>query len=566
MKFSRLSGTLCVLVLAPVMGHAQVPPAPRDPNDQLIREQQEKLREDLLRQAPSASIQFDQPGQDGRVPDARALSDIPSTGPTFLVHTIRQEGAALLPEAVFREVAAPFAGQSLGVAHINVLLERMNRALVAAGYTTSRAYVGNQSLHEGVLAITIVPGTIEKLLYNGAAVEAGRADGPGIAMAMPMEEGDVLRLRDIEQAVDQLNRLRRNNVQVQIRPGTQPGGSIVEFVNQPRDGARYNVSVDNQGSAATGRMRIQMGVDNGNVLGLMESLNAGLTTSADTNALYGTFSVPLGYTTVAGMASISEYQNLVGDTALVYGRSRSYTLSVNHLLDRDQTSKTAFDVSLTRRDSERSINNLRLSPQDQTVLRAGVNRLQRFETEYGMGQWTADAGVSHGLSWWGANRDPADLPSAAARYAFTKAELSASLERPLPGAWVWRSRGAGQWSRHPLYSSEQLFAGGVGSVRGFAESAQGGDRGAYWRNEWAWQKAPPLFGGEVRYEPYTFFDMAHVRTVSDGRSHGLASAGGGVRMAYRTGFFEAILGKPLRRPQGVADSGWRINVSASYQF
>jgi len=566
MKFPRLSGTLCVLVLAPVMGHAQVPPAPRDPNDQLIREQQEKLREDLLRQAPPASIQFDQPGQDGRVPDARALSDIPSTGPTFLVHTIRQEGAALLPEAVFREVAAPFVGQSLGVAHINVLLERMNRALVAAGYTTSRAYVGNQSLHEGVLVITIVPGTIEKLLYNGAAVEAGRADGPGIAMAMPMEEGDVLRLRDIEQAVDQLNRLRRNNVQVQIRPGTQPGGSIVEFVNQPRDGARYNVSVDNQGSAATGRMRIQMGVDNGNVLGLMESLNAGLTTSADTNALYGTFSVPLGYTTVAGMASISEYQNLVGDTALVYGRSRSYTLSVNHLLDRDQTSKTAFDVSLTRRDSERSINNLRLAPQDQTVLRAGVNRLQRFETEYGMGQWTADAGVSHGLSWWGANRDPADLPSAAARYAFTKAELSASLERPLPGAWVWRSRGAGQWSRHPLYSSEQLFAGGVGSVRGFAESAQGGDRGAYWRNEWAWQKAPPLFGGEVRYEPYTFFDMAHVRTVSDGRSHGLASAGGGVRMAYRTGFFEAILGKPLRRPQGVADSGWRINVSASYQF
>lgn len=566
MKFPRLSGTLCVLALAPVMANAQVPPPLRDPNDQLIREQQEKLRDDLLRQGPPANIQFDQPGPSTRTPDARALSDIPSTGPTFPIHTIRQDGAELLSPAAFRDVSAPFVGQSLGVAHINVLLERISRALVAAGYTTSRAYVGNQSLHDGVLVITIVPGTIEKLLYNGAAVDAGRADGPGIAMAMPMREGDVLRLRDIEQAVDQLNRLRRNNVQVQIRPGTRPGGSIVEFVNQPREGARYNLSLDNQGAATTGRLRVQMGVDNGNVLGLMESLNAGLTTSADTNALYGTFSVPLGYTTLAGMASISEYQNLVGDTALVYGRSRSYTLSLNHLLDRDQTSKTAFDVSLTRRDSERSINNLRLSPQDQTVLRVGINRLQRFETEQGMGQWTADAGVSRGLPWWGANRDPADLPSAAARYAFTKAELSASLERPLPGAWVWRSRAAGQWSRHPLYSSEQLFAGGVGSVRGFAESAQGGDRGAYWRNEWAWQKAPPLFGGEVRYEPYAFLDMARVSTVSDGRSHALAGAGGGVRVAYRTGYVEVILGKPIRRPQGVADSGWRANVSAAYQF
>lgn len=566
MKLPGLGVTLCMLVLASKIVHAQVSPPLRDPNDQIIREQQEKLRDDLLRQAPSADIQFDQPGHLTRTPDARALPEIPSTGPTFPIHTIRQEGAALLSSAAFRDVSRPFVGQALGVAHINVLLERISRALVAAGYTTSRAHVGNQSLHEGVLVITIVPGTIEKLLFNGAAVEVGRADGPGISMAMPMQEGDVLRLRDIEQAVDQLNRLRRNNVQVQIRPGTQPGGSIVEFINQPREGAKYNMSVDNQGSAATGRMRIQMGVDNGNLLGLMESLNAGLTTSADTNALYGTFSVPLGYATLAAMASISEYQNLVGDTALVYGRSRSYTLSLNRLLDRDQSSKTAFDVSLSRRDSERSINNLRLSPQDQTVLRVGINRLQRFEAGSGMGQWTADAGVSHGLSWWGANRDPADLPSAAARYAFTKAELSASLERPLLGAWVWRSRGVAQWSRHPLYSSEQLFAGGVGSVRGFAESAQGGDRGAYWRNEWAWQKASALFGGQVRYEPYAFLDMAHVRTVSDGRRYGLASAGGGVRVAYSMGYLEAIVGKPLHRPQGVADGGWRVNVSASYQF
>jgi len=554
---------LWAMVLVPGMAGAQ-PAQQRDPNEQIMREQTEKLRDELLRQAP-ADIQFEQPALAGQ--DVQGFpADLPVSGPVFPIHTMRQEGDQLLSEQDFRRVAAPFLGQSLGAAHINVLLERVSRALVAAGYTTSRAYVGNQSLSEGTLVITVVAGRIEQLIYDGKALDPGLHDQLGVRLAMPMRQGDVLRLRDIEQAVDQLNRLRRNNVQVQIRPGTQTGGSIVEFLNRPQDGARYSATLDNQGSAATGKLRVQLAMERGNTLGLMDALSLGLTTSADTNALYGTLAVPLGYGTLAGMASISEYQNLVGDTALVYGTSRSYSLSYNRLVDRDQNSKTAFDISLTRRTSSRMINNASLTPQAQAVLRLGLNRLTRFQAGAAVGQWTVDAGVSHGLAGLGSDRDPADLPPEAARYQFTKLEASATLERPITSAVVWRSRAVGQWSRRPLYSSEQIFAGGVGSVRGFAESAQGGDRGAYWRNEWALQGLPALLGGHVRYEPYLFLDAARVTTLSDHAGHHLASTGAGVRAAYAKGYAELILGKPLRQPPGLPPGGWRVNFSAAYQF
>jgi hemolysin activation/secretion protein len=535
-----------------------VPPL-RDPNEALLRQQQERQRQDLLRQQ-SEGVQLDLPGLQGGVDD-RAPQDIAEAGPVFSIGTIGQQGDALLTEAEFARIVAPFVGQPLGTARINALLMRINHALVAAGYTTSRAYVGAQDLSTGRLTVALVAGRIEKLLYNGQPLDApGMA---GVRLAMPMRQGDILRLPDIEQAVDQINRLRRNNAQVQIRPGQKPGGSIVEFVNAPKDAARYTLSADNQGTGTTGRLRMQAGWESGNLTGLMESLSAGLTSSRDTNAVYGTFSMPWGYGTISGLASWSEYQNLIGDVALVYGATRSYALSYGHLLNRDQNSKSALDVSLTRRQSSRYINDAALMPEVQTVLRLGVNRIKRFQTERGMGQWSVDAGLARGLPWFGAGRDLADLPPEAARYQFTKLEISGAWERPLTAHSAWRSRLATQWSNRPLYSSEQIFAGGVSSVRGFPESAWGADRGGYWRNEWIF-KIPAASASRLRYEPYLFLDGARLFTLADRRWRNLAGTGAGVRAVYGKTSAELILGKPISRSRDImAKMGWRINLSVT---
>lgn len=553
-----LLGTL--LGLACLSAAAQNNPV-RDPNDQLLREQQEKLRQELLEQNSAGKIQQDSQPAAPAADDNAFPADIQATGPSFDIQHIQATGDSnLLSARAFDRITQPFVNHALAVEHINVLLDRINKALIQAGYTTSRAYVGGQNLKEGVLSITIVAGRIEAIVFNGAP-----ATGVGAWLAMPMQEGDILRLRDIEQAVDQFNRLRRNNVQVLIKPGQTNGGSIVEFVNKEGPVARYNLGIDNQGSSNTGRARIQAGVDLGNVLGLMESITLGLTSSKETNAIYGLVSVPWGYNTISAVASISEYQNLIGDTALVYGRSKNFSLSLNRLLARDQNSKTALDISLSKRESTREVNNFALTPQAQTSLRVGVNRLTRFDTALGAGQWTVDVGLSRGLPILGADKDPDDLPKEAARYQFTKLDAAVSLDRPVAERLVYRSRVSALWSHQPLYSSEQLFAGGVSSVRAYPESFLGGDQGLVWRNELALAKTQPLWGS-ARYEPYVFADAAILRTVSDKRSRSIAGLGAGARIAYQGAFADLQLGRALRSPDGYEKQGWRVNASLTYQF
>lgn len=266
------------------------PAALRDPSERLIREQQERERTPTLRPQAVPDAPADKEPKDDRY--APFPAHLKVDGPAFAVGRIESAGELLFSEEEFRRIASVFEGQTLAAVHIQALLDRMTRALVAAGYITSRAAVDAQSIAQGRLRVSVQAGRIERIRYNGQDIGAqdpsSAPSAPfsafahlGVRMALPMARGDVLRLQDIEQAVDQINRLRRNGVQVQILPGEQAGGSILEFTNKEGDARGYTLSIDNQGASNTGRMRIQAALEQGNALGLMESLSLGMVTSTE---------------------------------------------------------------------------------------------------------------------------------------------------------------------------------------------------------------------------------------------------------------------------------------------
>lgn len=560
----------CCAAGLPATLFAQVAANPNDPADRLFREQTERERARALERAPS-TLDTTRPGADPA--DDEGFPELmQASGPAFAIRHIRADGDAVLDAAQFARITAPFAQRSLTAAHIHVLLERLNRALVRNGTITSNAYVGKQNLAEGTLTISLQAGRIERVLWDGQDLFSATHLPRGLRMALPFAIGDILRLPDIEQALDQYNRVRGTQVQVQIQPGQQPGGSVIDLRSQAVGPRQTTVMLDNQGSASTGKWRTQVTLDYGNVLGLMDTLVMGLTTARDTNALYGTLSLPWGYNTVSLMASASEYQSLIADTALVYGTSNNLSVALNRIIARDQTSKTAVDLSLARRASNRSINNADLSPQVLVVARVGGNRLTRHANG---DQWSVDVGWVQGLGLADALRDVADLPAGAARAQFRKAEFSASWAVGLGSAsprsrWVWRTRLNGQWSDDALYSSEQLSAGGVSSVRGFAESALAGDRGVVWRNDWVRDGLWTLWDGKARVDAYAFLDGAHVNTVTDTSGNALWGAGAGLRLnfswPYGPAVLEAIAGFPVRYPSTLPDVAPRLNLSLQLFF
>lgn len=558
MVMSRSGFTALGMVCA-LQAFAQALPVPaEDPAQRLLREQRQR---DVEREAVQPAPQIDRPA----VPPADvAVDDLAESSATFMVERIEVRGNTVLSDEAIAEITAPFLHKRLGSNRINLLLRRFTEAFVAHGYITTRAYLGEQNLASGNLIITVVPGKVEAIQLNDRPIRpnkgglfdtvgGGLLTDAGTAWQFPAP-GDTLQLQALEQGVDQINRLRRNRAELQILPGQSPGGSVVALSNPYGDRFRFNVGADNYGSRSTGISRTRVGIDADNVLGFQEAISASYVGTVDTNAAVVSAAVPFGFNTFSYTGSLSEYQNTIGDTALLYGRSSGHTVGWNRVISRSQQGRHALDLTLTHRKSEREVNSLALDPQRLTVLRGAWSGLRRFVLNGQPGYATAEIGVSRGLTAVKATRDPADIRRDEAHAQFTKVDGNVSMQLPLaPTAQArlaWRPQLVGQWTNVALFGSEQIFAGGTSTVRGFREGVIAGDRGAYLRNEMVWANAPAIAG--LRMEPYLFLDGGVTEYVATRQWQAVAGTGAGVRVAVQwagqTISGELLLGAPLAQP------------------
>lgn len=557
---------------------------PEDPAQRMLREQRQR---NLEREASEPPTTIETPAAPSTIPPAAMpVESVEEAAATFDNHRIEVYGNSVLSDSEVEAITAPFVGHALGTNRINLLLRRFTEAFVAKGYITTRAYLGEQNLSTGLLVITVVPGKIEAIQLNGRSI---RPRGPvaggffdtvgggwlsdfGTAMQFPAP-GDTLYLPDLEQGVDQVNRLLRNRAELQIQPGQTPGSSIVALTNQPGDRFYFNAGVDNYGSKVTGISRTRLGFDAQNALGFQESLTASYVGTVDTNAAVLSTAVPWGYNTFSYTGSISEYQSLISDTALLYGRTFSHAVGWNRVLTRSQSGRQAFDLTLTHRKTEREINNLELDPQRLTILRAAWSGLRRFAANDQPGYATAEVGVSRGLPSVNANRDPSDIRTDEAHAQFTKLDGNVTWQLSLPKAFdtavfAWRSQVVGQYTNVALFGSEQIYAGGMSTVRGFREGVIAGDRGAYWRNELAWANAP-MFGG-LRMEPYLFLDGGQALYIATHRWQYVAGTGAGVRLSARwarqTFTSELLAGVPLVQPTALGAKHPLVLATLNWSF
>lgn len=570
---------------------AQTPPVPalppgmvpqQDPGQRLLEEQRNNALQRELDRGP-AQIETSPAAAPG-VPDLPANADVdtlPDPEPTFRIDRIVFRGDAVLAPSRLDEICAPFLHKALGRRRIDLLLRRLTEAFVADGLITTRAYLATpQNLSSGTLAITLVAGRISGFTLNGGALrpagEGKPGDGGGLltdagtAWAFPASVGDVLTLPALEQGVDQINRLRRNQAQIQILPGQAPGESIVAIQNPFGSRLNYSVGLDNYGSTATGRWRTRASVDAGNVIGLQESLSLAYTGTRDSNALVVSAAVPYGYQTFSYTAALSEYQQIIGGTALLYGRTLSQIFGWNTVLRRSASQRVSLDATLTKLSTERDVNDIPLSPQALTILRVGISGLWRFTRNGQPGALTASLGVSQGLPWFDATRDFDGIQKQDAHAQFTKVDAGTTVQLPLarigPTQWTWRTTFTGQYSAVALFGNAQIFLGGTDSVRGFMQGGIAGDSGFYLRNEAVWANAPVWQG--LRWEPYAFLDGGKAHLVAEPGWPTLIGAGVGVRAQWQfrgqTFSGELMAGRALVQPASLGPKGSVVLITLNW--
>lgn len=470
-----MANTGKLLALSVSLFTASALAAPLNPGDRdyIQNQQQQRLQQDQQQRDALWNA---------AAPQATASEESGASGPCFPVHHISLRNASLLPQSEQQNITATYINRCLNLTEINSLVHAISDWYMQRGYITSRAFLTEQDLSTGELVIPVLEGKLDEIRLDGQHPRS-------LAMAFPGLEGKVLNLRDIEQGMEQINRVQTTPVQIEIQPSPKAGYSVVNLTAKPEFPLSASLGFDNSGQKSTGTSQLNASLTGNNLLGLADRwFVSGGRSSAfsewlDAQSLQAGVSVPYGYGLLDYSYSWSSYHSSFinnGFTWLSNGDNVAHRLNGSWVLFRNGDIKTGVQLGLNHYSSHNFLNNtlLQSSSRKITSLQIGLNHTQKIVG----GVATLNPTFSRGMPWFDAESDDGkngDLPKA----QFRKWSLSGSFQRPLTNNLWWLSSVYGQWSPDRLYGSERLTLGGESSVRGFKEQYLSGDAGGYLRNE-----------------------------------------------------------------------------------
>lgn len=437
-------------------------------NQQQQRLQQDQQQRDALTQAHQVELQ--------------KTESAPASGPCFEINQISLQQASLITPDTQKRLVAPYINQCLSLDRINQLVRAISEWYVQRGYITSRAFLTEQNLSHGTLNITVLEGKLEAIHLQGASESQ-------LNMAFPTRAGRILNLRDIEQGMEQINRLRTTPVQIEIIPSAKPGYSIVNLTSTPEFPLTLGLNMDNSGQRSTGIGQLSASLVGNDLLGVADRwFVSGGRSSAfsdwrDAQNFQAGVSVPYGYGLLDYSYSWSNYHSRFNANSFDWysnGDNISNRLSGSWVLFRNGQIKTGVQLGLNHYVSHNWLNEtlLQSSSRKLTSLQIGFNHTQKIAG----GVATLNPMLSRGMPWFDAESDKGksdDFPKA----EFRKWSVSSSYQRPVTQKMWWLSSFYAQWSPDRLYGSERLTIGGENSVRGYKEQYLSGDVGGYLRNE-----------------------------------------------------------------------------------
>lgn len=512
--------------------------------------QQERERALREQQTPSSDIRIERAVE---APDRLP----PQESPCFVIRTIRLEGDHArhfqwaLKAAHSR--ADPVAGRCLGTIGINVAMKRVQNAIVSRGYVTTRVVAAEQDLRSGALALTVVPGRIRSVRF-APGVDARAVSLRG---ALPARPGDLLNLRDIEQALENFKRIPTVDADIQISPAdgaALPGESDLVITWRQSKRTRFGITLEDSGTEATGRMQGAATLSLDNLLTwndlfyghVGQDVFAGRRKGTRSHTLH--YAVPYGYWLAGMTASAYTYRQTVAGYSANYvysGRSHSADAKLSRLLYRNATVKVGAHVSAWERDSNNFIDDTEVLVQRRR--QGGWEAGFSYRQFMGAGTLDADLGYRRGTGAFSALRAPEEeFREGTARSRI----LTAGAALVVPFRWGdqrFRYVGSGraQWNKNRLVPQDRFAIGGRYTVRGFQGDLQlTADRGWFARSELGWTVS-------AANELYFGADVGHIDGPSSQRQAGQTLAGAvlGVRGGWYGMAWDMFVGTPIRKPR-----------------
>ncbi|MES2833011.1 MAG: ShlB/FhaC/HecB family hemolysin secretion/activation protein [Pseudomonadota bacterium] len=526
--------------------------------DQALRRQQS--------QTPDVQLQTKRQEQNERLPTNEA--------PCFKIHTIvlQGESAELFQWALAAASPPedPAIGSCLGGQGINLVMKRVQNAIVERGYVTTRVVAGQQNLGSGTFTLTLIPGRVRDIGF--AANTSSKASYQN---ALPIAAGDLLNLRDLEQGLENFKRLPTAEADIRIVPSATPdataGDSDIEITWQQGRPYRVALFVDDSGTKSTGRYQGGATLSIDHALTLNDVFYVGLNHGLSNGSKRGTrganvhYSIPFDYWLFGVSASNNRYLQTVQGVDQTYqysGNSSTAEVKLSRLVYRDAVRKTTLSAKSWLRMSKNFLDDTEIDLQRRRT--AGWEVSANHREFIGFGTLDTNLTYRRGTGALGSRAAPEEASGeGTARPRLWVAD--AQLITPLTVAGQsLRYVGAvrAQWSRSTLVPQDRFVIGGRYSVRGFdGESVLLGDRGWLIRNDIG------LAIGDGA-EAYLSIDYGQVSGPSSAKLVGTTLAGAviGVRGAKASVNYDLFAGAPLKKPAALRTASVTSGFNLSHSF
>jgi hemolysin activation/secretion protein len=420
-----------------------------------------------------------------------------------MISEYRIHGAHALSELEIEAAVYPFLGPARSLVDIQAACGALEKAYHDKGYGAATVQYTPEVKKGGVIELQVSEGTVERLRVKGA-----RYFSPAeIKDAAPsLSEGNVINFDDVSKDIVSLNQVPDRTVTPVLQPGSEPGTYDIDLNVKDSSPTHASVELNDYRSPNTTPLRITASASDNNLWqvgnGAGVSFEVAPTRPKDAEVFTGYYLARFpgveGFSMMLqGTKQDSNISTLGGST--VAGPGQTFELRLNWALPDGKDWSTDKDwenfshslyLAFDYKHFQQTINTTPSASGSQAQAGTIVTPITYYPITLGYTAFlkglsdkesTTDLNLGVTLNFRGMGSGPAvfDLNRFGADGGFIYLRGSVDHTANLPGGFQVYGKVQGQVSNQPLVSSEEFSGGGEQTVRGYLESEEVGDDGAF---------------------------------------------------------------------------------------
>ncbi len=472
----------------------------------------------------------------------------------FVIKSIKDEGITLLTNKEKKSLYKEYIGKCTTVTELNNLTRKLTAIYMDKGYITSQLYIKPQDISQGEVVLSVIEGKIKNI----------NPDERYINSAFIGQKGKYLNIRNLENAIETINRLESNHAKMDLVPSDEVGYTDINIENNTTSRINGQVGINNFGTKKTGDKQGTLVLNLDNPLGVNDKFTININSTdkhyQDENSIGNGYEYAIPFERLLTTFSYreSKYKQFVSGGINKYtsrGNTKTYTFGLNYNLFHNQSHKVTIGSNISQYRARNFFNDILIetSSYDLSKITTMIDYTYQNTGFYSY----IGFGYTKGTDWFNAHNSTVLNE----KYSLYTIDLSAT-KRFEP--FAYSLSGHYQHGNNQLFSTNQISIGGHYSVRGYQKEGLSGNSGFYVRNELSLHPTVKLFDS-VEQSYFVGFDYGKIQKEKDTDGGKLYSNVVGVKFKKDKLDMSVYYATPLAK-KDVSKSEKFCGFSVSYRF